>query len=237
MSRGCPSVLAGLRARVAEHCLRRAASAARATAVERAASCNDGIAHDAALADGRPRPTSNWGLISARQSNRGAAHASAAGSTLATEMNETSITIRSGAYGESSAGASGAGVASARSRSRAGRCAAASRVRRRRRRHGGHVRRAVLEQAVREAAGRCADVRRKQRPETSTSSTSSALASLIPPRETYAGLQRRIDLDVDRGQAGRVSRLGGRSGPSSITSPARHRRGRAAARRTSPQLG
>ncbi len=43
------------------------------------------------------RPTSNCGLTSARQSYRSAAQPRTAGSTLVREMNETSITIRSGA--------------------------------------------------------------------------------------------------------------------------------------------
>ena len=44
-------------------------------------------------------PTSNCGLTIARQSKRSAAHASTAGRTLRSEMKETSMTIRSGAYG------------------------------------------------------------------------------------------------------------------------------------------
>ena len=47
----------------------------------------------------RSRPTSNCGLTIARQSKRSAAQASTAGRTLRSEMNETSTTIRSGAYG------------------------------------------------------------------------------------------------------------------------------------------
>ena len=47
-----------------------------------------------------PRPTSNCGLTSARQSNSGAAQASTAGSTLASEMKETSATTRSGREGQ-----------------------------------------------------------------------------------------------------------------------------------------
>ena len=50
-----------------------------------------------------PRPTSNCGLISASKSNRSAAQASTAGNTFVSEMNDTSITIRSGAYGSCSA--------------------------------------------------------------------------------------------------------------------------------------
>ena len=45
----------------------------------------------------RSRPTSNWGLTMASRSKRGAAAATTAGSTLVSEMNETSATIRSGA--------------------------------------------------------------------------------------------------------------------------------------------
>ncbi len=48
------------------------------------------------------RPTSNWGLQSARQSKAGAAHASTAGSTFASPMKDTSMVISSGAYGRSS---------------------------------------------------------------------------------------------------------------------------------------
>jgi hypothetical protein len=46
-----------------------------------------------------PRPASNCGLIIARTSCSGAAQASTAGSTFVSEMNDTSTTTRSGAYG------------------------------------------------------------------------------------------------------------------------------------------
>src|SRR5205823_10508313 len=50
----------------------------------------------------RSGPTSNCGLTSARQSNSGAAVARTAGSTFASEMNDTSTAIRSGRYGSAS---------------------------------------------------------------------------------------------------------------------------------------
>ncbi len=50
----------------------------------------------------------------------------------------------------------------------------------------GHVRRARLQEAVGEAAGRGADVEALE-PETSISKAASAVASLSPPRETNAG--------------------------------------------------
>ncbi len=55
------------------------------------------VADDAALAGSRSRPTSNCGLTIARQSNRGAAAARTAGSTFASEMNDTSIRQELGA--------------------------------------------------------------------------------------------------------------------------------------------
>ena len=80
-----------------------------------------------------PRPTSNCGLIIASTSWRGATHASTAGRTFVSEMNDRSTTTRSGAYGSASALDAHARW-SARAPSRARRCAAASRARRRRRR-------------------------------------------------------------------------------------------------------
>ena len=98
---------------------------------------------------------------------------------------------------------------------------------------GDHVRGAALQQAVGEPTGRGADVEGPA-PGDVDASASSALASLIPPRETNSA---RGDLDLDI----LGHELPGLLGPAALGQQhhlaREHRRGGAAARREQPALG
>ena len=101
------------------------------------------------------RPTSNCGLIIARQSRRGAAQPSTAGSTFVSEMNDTSITIMSGDTRDP--GLKDARVLALHDRHP--RVAAQPQSTRQGDVNRGHVR-SPAQQAVGEAAGRGADIER-----------------------------------------------------------------------------
>ena len=138
-------------------------STAAPSARARAATDDDRLARSAGSRTTPPlptrsRPTSNCGLTIARQSKRSAAQASTAGRTLVSEMNETSMTIRSGAVRQlvrrQRAGVDALDHGHALVAAQRPVELAVGDVER------DDVRRAALQQAVGEAAGRGADVER-----------------------------------------------------------------------------
>ena len=151
-------------------------------------------------------------------------------------MNETSIVARSGSVGSARA-VSSRGAACARwcARSPHARIAAQASVElavadvdR------DHLARSALQQAVGEPAGRGAHVERAPACDRAAPLAASALASLIPPRETNAGSSvTRTSLDVDQlARLGRAALARPHAAP-----PRHHRRGRAAARCEQAALG
>ncbi len=179
----------------------------------------------------RSRPTSNCGLTRARQSKRGAAQRSTAGSTFVSDMKATSTTIRSGSNGQLT-GLHVAGVAALDHRHAARPGAATSAAHRRRRRS-----------ATTASAPRCsrqsvkppveAPTSSARRPAGSTPKASRALASLIPPRETNAGLSATWSVGV---VGHHLARLAGRA-LAHVDVPRHHSRGRARAALVEAALG
>ena len=219
-------------ARVAEHRRAEPAAAARPTAIS--APRRSGGSRTTPPLPTRSRPTSNCGLTSARQSNRGAAHASTGGSTFASEMNDTSITIRSGAYGQLGR-AQRAGVAPLdhghpRIVAQPPVELAVGDVDR------DHVRRAPLQQAVGETARRRADVERVTRRRRRRPSASSALASLIAAARDEARGAAATSISTSSGDE-----LAGLLGAAALGQQqhvaGEHRRRRAAARLEQAALG